>query len=126
MACGYLCVFRNNLDDQSRRMTLGRALWAAALVLIIIGLGMLTGRRKFLVEIIVFASAYVTLLLYFGRGAVRLAFLSGFIGLIGFLALTLLMPDETSEVRAFNAPYKLYVERSKTVLGFGVPSRPDQ
>ncbi len=55
---------------------------------------MLTGRRKFLVEIIIFASAYVTLLSYFGRGAVRLALLSGFIGLTGSLALTLLMPDE--------------------------------
>ena len=104
----------------TRRITLGRALWAVALVLIIIGLGMLTGRRKFLVEIIVFVSVYVTLLLYFGRGAVRLALLAGFIGLVGFLALTLLMPDETGKVTAFNASYKLYVERSKTVLGFGV------
>ena len=91
-------------------------------VLIIIGLGMLTGRRKFLVEIIVFASAYVTLLLYFGRGAVRLALLSGFIGVIGFLALTLLMPDDKGEVRPFEAPYKSYVDRSKSVFG-DVPDR---
>jgi hypothetical protein len=92
------------------------------LMLIIIGLGVLTGRRKFLVEIVVFASAYITLLVYFGRGGVRLALLSGFIGLVGFLGLTLLMPDEKEEVRPLDVPYKLYVERTKTVFG-DVPER---
>ena len=106
----------------TRHMTLGKLVWVTMLMLIIIGLGVLTGRRKFLVEIVVFASAYITLLVYFGRGGVRLALLSGFIGLVGFLGLTLLMPDEKEQVRPLDVPYKLYVERTKTVFG-DVPER---
>ena len=96
-------------------------------MLTIVGLGMLTGRRKFLVEIIVFASAYVTLLLYFGRGA-KLALLSGFIGLIGYLAFTLLVPDSptggaTSRIVSVrDEQYVNYVSRTKSVFD-DVPDR---
>jgi hypothetical protein len=107
----------------SRPMKLTHTLLAGGLLITIIGLGVLTGRRKFLVEIVVFASAYLTLLCYYRRNAWRLAVLSGLVGLMGFSALALLMPNEQSQVRhAFNAPYEAYVERGKT--GFGaVPDR---
>lgn len=106
----------------SRRMTLGSALGAAVLVIVVIGLGALTGRRKFLVEIIVFVSVYVTFLLYFGRGAARLAFLSGLIGLTGFIAFILFMPDEKKPNRPFDVSYEAYVARTKSGLG-DVPDR---
>src|SRR5262249_5484780 len=51
-----------------RGMTPSRALLGGLFVLIVIALGVMTGRRKFLIEIVVFTSVYATLLLYFGRG----------------------------------------------------------
>jgi hypothetical protein len=86
---------------------------------------MLTGRRKFIIEIIVFASAYVTLLLYFGRGATRLALLSGLVGLLGYVGFIFFMPEEKEAaryVRHSDVSYELYVARSKTVFG-DVPDR---
>jgi hypothetical protein len=106
----------------SKRLTLSATVLGVLSVLIIISLGVLTGRRKFLVEIFVFGFAYLTLLMYFGRGGARLAIISGLIGVAGFLGLTMFLPEEKREIRAFNAPYELYLERSKTVFG-DVPER---
>src|SRR5262249_17643278 len=82
-----------------------------------------TGRRKFLVEIVVFAAAYTTLLLYFGRGA-RLALLSGFIGVTVYIAFTLWIPDTPVErVNRYHGlsvgrdeQYTEYVARSGSVF----------
>jgi hypothetical protein len=106
----------------SRRMTPGKALFVGILVIAIISLGMLTGRRKFLVEIVAFVATYGTLLLYFGRGAARLALVSGAIGLVGTLALVLFMPDEKQRVPSSDLSYELYVKRTKGVFG-DVPDR---
>jgi hypothetical protein len=103
-------------------MTPHKLILGVLLVLAIIGLGVLTGRRKFLVEILVFGSAYMALLLYFGRGGLRLAILSSMMGLIGFFGVILLLPDEKKEVRPYDAPYQSYLDRSSGVLG-DVPQR---
>jgi hypothetical protein len=106
----------------NRGMAPGRAIWWAAGILIIIGLGVLTGRRKFLIEIVVFGSAYVTLLLVLGRGLGRLALVSCLIGFIGFIGLIFLLPEEKKEVRPLDVPYQLYLQRTKS--GFGdIPDR---
>jgi hypothetical protein len=102
----------------NRRLTLGKGLAATLFVLMIVGLGVVTGRRKFLVEIVVFASAYLTLLLYFGRGA-RLALLSAFIGVMGYFAVTLWVSDgpgglATRSVRG--EQYQDYVSRIESVF----------
>jgi hypothetical protein len=106
----------------SSRTTPAKAVCVGILIIAIIGLGMLTGRRKFLVEIVSFVAAYGTLLLYFGRGAVRLALVAGTIGLVGTLALLLLMPEEKQQVLPSDLSYNLYVKRTKGVFG-DVPDR---
>ncbi len=104
------------------KITLGMALWATMLMLVIIGLGVLTGRRKFLMEIVVFASAYTTLLFYFGRGAARLALLSAFVGVLGALVLALVVPDDPKEYKLHTTSYDIYVQRSQSVFK-DVPDR---
>jgi len=111
----------------NRRMTVGKGLAAASFLLIIIGLGMLTGRRKFLVEILIFGSAYGVFLLYFGRGASRLAILSGLVGILGYFAFVLWLPDTQTEGAARvvrgGEQYDEYVARTKTVIGWDIPER---
>ena len=111
----------------NRRITVGKGLAAAIFVLIIIGLGMLTGRRKFLVEILIFTSAYAVFLLYFGRGATRLAMLSGLVGILGYFAFILWLPDTQTEGAARvvrgGEQYNEYVARTKTVIGWDIPER---
>lgn len=111
----------------NRRMTSGKWLAAAIFVLVTIGLGMLTGRRKFLVEIIIFASTYGMFLLYFGRGATRLAILSGLVGILGYLVFALWVPNTQTEnavrVGPGNEQYDEYVARTQSVLGWDLPER---
>jgi hypothetical protein len=103
-------------------VTPSRALWAGALMLAIVGLGVLTGRRKFLMEIVVFASTYMSLLMYFGRGAGRFAFLSSIIGVIGAIVIIFALPDDRKQ-EGYNATgYDFYVERTQSVFG-DVPDR---
>lgn len=109
----------------NQRLTFSKALLMTALVLAIIGLGMITGRRKFLVIIVVFISAYATLLIYFGRGA-KLAILAGVVGIIGVVAANFFIPDRSGELRVedFHSAnlYEHYVSRTKSVFR-DVPDR---
>jgi hypothetical protein len=111
------------------RPTVAKALWTAVLLLVVVGLGMVTGRRKFLIEIIVFASAYATFFLYFGRGMSMLTLISAAVGCIGFISFIQLMPDErglslldSRDESYEHASYEAYLERSKTVFG-AIPER---
>jgi hypothetical protein len=110
----------------SRRLTVSRVIASTIFVLAVVALGVITGRRKFLVEIVVFIAAYATLLLYLGRGA-KLALLSGFIGLMGYIAFTAWVPDESVEhtihrSRGGDEQYREYVVRSKGVFS-EIPER---
>jgi len=111
----------------NRRMTVGKGLAAGIFVLMIIGLGMLTGRRKFLVEILIFVSAYGVFLLYFGRGASRLAMQTGLVGTLGYFAFILWIPETPTEGAARTSlggeQYDEYVARTQTVIGWDVPER---
>ena len=59
---------------------------------------MITGRRKFLVVIVVFISVYATLFIYYGRG-IKLAIGAGLIGLIGIFAVNFFIPRELTRNR---------------------------
>ena len=122
-AAAIVCFFLILLSNQ--RMTPTKALLATAFVLVIIALGMITGRRKFLVIIVVFVSVYATLFVYFGRG-LRLAILAGFIGLVGTFAFNFLIPDSSQEAssRDFHTRnlYQNYVSRTKGVFA-DIPDR---
>jgi hypothetical protein len=118
-----VCLFAIWIINRRLRPSTGVA--AAVFVLVIVALGMLTGRRKFLVEIVVFASTYAALLLYFGRGA-KLAVLAGLVGFLGYLAFTLWVPDSPTERALYRVihedKYGSYVARTKSVFG-DIPER---
>jgi hypothetical protein len=64
------------------RQIAGKAL-IAGLIAYLLGVGALTGRRKMLVETVVFVAVYGALLLYSRRGAPRLAGLAVAVGIVG-------------------------------------------
>jgi hypothetical protein len=124
-AASVVCFFAILIIN--RRITPPKLLMAAVFVVLVIGLGMVTGRRKFLVEILVFGSSYVALLLYFGRGA-RLAILAAFIGVMGYFAFVLWAPPEGVTIKRLGGitvhddKYETYMGRARTVFG-DIPDR---
>ena len=75
-----------------KRMTVGRVGFALALIAVMLSLGILTGRRKMLVEMVAFVSIYLVQVAWFQRGATRGALALALMGLIGmalFSALAL-------------------------------------
>src|SRR6185436_2502609 len=56
-----------------RRISTARLVTVGGLVLGLLAIGVLTGRRKMFVEIIIFLSVYTSLLSLFGKGGIKLA-----------------------------------------------------
>lgn len=73
-----------------------RALLGAAVVFLI-GAGLLTGRRKMLVEVVLFMGLYLCLLAYYRRGAWKVATLTLIITLVGSAALIGSVRDDRSQ-----------------------------
>lgn len=81
----------------SRRGRLFSGLISGAIIIFLITAVILTGRRKALVEIILFVSFYGFLLVYFRRGAFKLAFLILTLGIVfAFISSSYLFPDEVT------------------------------
>jgi hypothetical protein len=88
----------------------GIFLWTAgALILFLAGALMLTGRRKFLVEIFLFLSVYVLLLMWFRKGAVKSTLVLSIVITTAFIAFVYLSPPEV------NKGLGSYYERSASV-----------
>lgn len=80
--------------SMGKRPTLMRVGGALLLTTIIVGLGMLTGRRKLLVEITIFVTSYLFLIAWLQRGMARLAVTVLVIGFVGYVAVVGFMaPD---------------------------------
>lgn len=62
-------------------------LLCGVLIVLLVGAGILTGRRKMLVEIVIFLSLYWCLLAYFRRGARNVAAVAVLTGIIGTVVL---------------------------------------
>jgi hypothetical protein len=75
-----------------KRPTFMRIAGALAMIGVLVSLGILTGRRKMLVEIIVFISCYLFLVAWLQRGMARLGMVvlvigaAGYIGVVGFIS----------------------------------------
>jgi hypothetical protein len=75
-----------------KRPTVLRIAGALAMIAVLVSLGILTGRRKMLVEITVFIFTYLFLVAWLQRGMARLAVVAlalgavGYIGIVGFVA----------------------------------------
>ncbi|HSH88951.1 MAG TPA: hypothetical protein VK996_03145 [Ramlibacter sp.] len=70
-----------------KRPTLMRVAFALAIIALLVSLGILTGRRKMLVEITIFLSAYLFLVAWLQRGMARVAMVVLFIGFAGYVAI---------------------------------------
>ncbi|GAB4203264.1 MAG: hypothetical protein Fur0019_02320 [Tibeticola sp.] len=106
-----------------RRLNFLRLLVAFALMGALVALGILTGRRKMLVEVVIFLSLYSFLVVWFQRGAHRLAVGLAVVGLAGWLAVVgFVDPDPGERLDTANyqlAPgerYKGYAVRGSTVF----------
>lgn len=113
-----------------QRRSLPRLLLAIGLVALLIALGTLTGRRKMLVQIIIFVSSYFFLVAWFQRGAAKVA---GFVGLSGIAAYVLIVGlvgpdpgDHSFDTHQMNigsdSLYQAYALRRQSVVQ-DIPSR---
>ena len=92
-----------------KRATLMRVLFALGLIALLVSLGILTGRRKMLVEITIFLSSYFFLVAWLQRGMARLAMVVlaagfvGYVGIVGFVAPDLVQSSYTKTMTMENA-----------------------
>ncbi len=108
----------------SQRITFRRLLTAAIVIMLLIGLGSLTGRRKSLVEFAVFASTYLILWIIFEKGIGKLAIIAiTGAALIGYAWLAVeLREDVVERHNTEMANYSRYLEHSENAFS-EVPSR---
>ncbi len=95
-------------------LTTGRSrnvLIGGLVVLAVLGAGVLTGRRKIILQVLIFLSVYWGLLLAFARGSKRLGGLAIVLAILGYALM--LGAERTARDSAF---VELYVERGKTVF----------
>jgi len=77
-----------------KRLSIPKTALVLAVVIFLVGIGLLTGRRKMLVQVVVFGSVYFCLFAWFVRGKAKLAMTVIFFGVLVFGAvLALLAPD---------------------------------
>ena len=114
-----------------KRPTVMRVLFALAMVALLIALGTLTGRRKMLVEVTVFLSAYVFLVAWLQRGLARFAVGSLIVGAIGYIAIVgFVAPDTVQRTYGPSAlsetsKFQGYATRGQTVFA-DLPARVNQ
>ena len=97
-------------------------LGAAILVTLLMGIAILTGRRKAVVEVAVFASTYFVLWSVLQKEAARLGIALAIIGMVGFGWSVGRLDDGPIYADQKTAAYYRYVERSRTVFE-AVPAR---
>jgi len=97
----------------AKRRWVAGILVAALLIAVII-----TGRRKMLVEVVLFASLYFYLLIRLRRGAMRLALFILIIGIVFSLGTTLYSTEPSDQTREYMVKHNLnpYVERGATAF----------
>lgn len=112
-----------------KRATLLRILVALALIGVLVSLGILTGRRKMLVEITVFISTYLFLVAWLQRGAARLAMAVlaagaiAYVGIVGFVAPDLVQRSASKSMTLGDGPrIRGYALRGQSVFA-DLPSR---
>ena len=107
-----------------KRATLPRVVTAIVLICVIVTLGILTGRRKMLVEIAIFLSTYFFLVAWLQRGLARVgvvvlaAGVVCYIGIVGFISPDLVAADYTKSMHLSEKSSRLegYTERGKSVI----------
>ncbi len=103
--------------SMGKKPTLIRVVVALGMIALLVSLGILTGRRKMLVEITVFISVYVFLVAWLQRGMARLAVAVLAAGAIGYIAIVgFVAPDLVQR----SASKTTYVENAQRIEGYAV------
>jgi hypothetical protein len=98
-----------------KRPTLMRFVIAIALIAVLVSLGILTGRRKMLIEIIIFISTYFFLVAWLQRGMARLAMVVLAMGAVGYIIIVgFVSPDLVQ--RSYSK--SMYVENAQRIQGY--------
>jgi hypothetical protein len=112
-----------------KKPTVARVLIGLMLIGLLVTLGILTGRRKMLVEITVFISIYLFLVAWLQRGMARLAMgvllagAIGYIGIVGFIAPDLVQRSASKSMHMENAQrIEGYAARGQSVFA-DLPAR---
>jgi hypothetical protein len=106
-----------------KRPTVVRVGTALGLVAMLVTLGILTGRRKMLIEITIFICAYVFLVAWLQRGMARFAMIicimgfAGYVGIVGFVSPDLVQESYTKSMTVENAQrFEGYALRGQSVF----------
>ncbi len=83
-----------------KRFTVPRILISVGLIAFLLSVGILTGRRKMLVEVAVFLAAYVFLVAWFQKGTTRGAVFAATFGVLTYFAIVGLVSPDPGEVLA--------------------------
>ena len=105
-----------------RRIAIKRVVLVIAVIVGLLAIGMLTGRRKIFVEIALFISVYASLLSFFGKGGAKLALGAIIGGLVSYLLVIGLIDDQSIAPDSSSVAFQRYAERTATVT-YGVAER---
>jgi hypothetical protein len=106
-----------------RGATVRRLLTGVIFAVLLLGIGLLTGRRKIVIEFAVFVSAYFILWAMFEKRVGKLALIAATgAALVGYVWLAGLKEDVRQQADSLSQDYSVYVERSQGVFR-DVPSR---
>lgn len=86
-------------------------------VLLLLGVGILTGRRKMVIEVAIFISCYLALLTFFQRRSVRLGLIAVVAAIFAYVGSVFFMEPDAKDLLDRSDSYKVYLQRSKTVFG---------
>lgn len=104
------------LLSSMRKLSWRQIVLAVSIVVALLSIGVLTGRRKIFVEIVIFMSTYISLLLLFGKGGLKLAATVFLGGLISYGVLAWWVVEQPYDIAAKGgASYQHYADRSATV-----------
>jgi ABC-type multidrug transport system fused ATPase/permease subunit len=104
------------LLSSMRRIAIKRMVLVIGIVVGLLAIGILTGRRKIFVEIAIFISIYVSLLALFGKGGTRLAVGAILGGVLSYLLVIWVVDEQVNIVAGSGtAGFQRYAERSATV-----------
>ena len=117
MACACFIVLLMTL----RKINFSSLLIAMVTVGLLVGIGVLTGRRKMVVEVMVFIGAYSILWIIFQKGIAKLGVILTIAGVIGCAWLVGQL-NEREYTGDESLSYDVYVGRAKTVFE-DIPSR---
>ncbi len=105
-----------------RRITFGRLVFFGLLAAFLVSIGILTGRRKMLVQISIFLFAYFGIFLLLAKHRGRLAAAVLLMGLLAFLSAVGLLGPDIGDSEYRKERYLLYVDRGRSVVD-DIPER---